>query len=356
MKQRKFTTLTIRRGGTVYKKSVAYRTASELAEKQAAFEKECLRKEKPHFADIADQWQEEHFPTVEYYTTKSYEAPLKDLLAEFGDAEIGEIAALDVQAFLDRMSAQGYAQQTIKLRKIVMSQVMDWAVLHGHVPYNIVYACKIPKAKKGIRLPPDESEIRKIHAAPPSMWKNYYMLLMYSGLRREEALALTKADLDFKNCTVRVDKVLVFESNAPVVRQYTKTAAGTRYAPFPKALHSYFRDTSQGLIFAVDGKPINKGQFDKGTAKFRRETGITCTSHQLRHYFATLCHNVIDAKDAQHLLGHAKVSTTLDIYTNLDRRQKQLALSRINDHVERLLHDLTLEEKHKENTLGGKTA
>ena len=339
MKKRKFTTLTFKQGGKVYKKSVAYRTVAELAEKKAAFEKECVHESNPLFSDVADLWQEEHFKMIEHYTAQSYIAPLKDLKSDFGSQEIKDITALDVQAFLEKMAAQGFAQQTIKLRKIVLSQVLDYAVLHGFIPYNVSAVCKIPKAKKEIRLPPDETEIKKIHAAPESIWKKYYLLLMYSGLRREEALALEKSDLDFKSCTINVNKALIFESNVPHIREYGKTKASARLAPFPKALHSYFENAPKGLIFARDEKPINKGQFDKGTAKFRRENGITCTSHQLRHYFATLCHNVIDAKDAQHLLGHSKVSTTLDIYTNLDRQQKALAIAKLNDHISARLHD-----------------
>lgn len=335
MKQRKFTTITINKNGQTYKKSVAYRSVQELAEKRMQFEKEIEEKGKFYFGDVADQWFEEHEKIVEHYTAQSYLAPLKDLKAEFGDMELKDISALNIQAFLNRMQVQGYARQTINLRKVTMSQILDYAVLHGMITFNPSKVCKVPKAPKEIRQPPSDDDIKRIHAATDGFWKRYFLLLMYTGLRREEAMALTKDDLDFENCTVRVNKVIVYESNAPKVREYTKTAAGDRFTPFPINLHTYFKDAPKGLIFGVDGMPMNKGRFDKGIAKFKKENGITCNSHQLRHYFATICHGVIDAKDAQALLGHAKVSTTLDIYTNLDQRQKQQAIQKINRYIEK---------------------
>lgn len=333
MKKRKFTTLTVKTEKGTYKKSVAYRTASELAEKKAEFEQECQRKEKPLFSDVAEAWKDEHFRTIEHYSAVTYTAPYKDLVAAFGNEMITDISPLDIQAFLDRMQKQGYAKQTITVRKVVASMIFDYAILHGFLQYNPARICKIPKAQKHPRKPPSKEDLARIAAAPDSFWKRYYLFLMYTGLRREEALAITKADLDFENCTVNVNKVVIFHGNAPTVRNYAKTEAGNRLAPFPTILHPYFDNAQNGLIFGHNGKHIDKTHFDRGIKQFQSDTEITCTSHQLRHFFATMCHGVIDAKDAQHLLGHAKIQTTLDIYTQIDAEQKQAAIDKINEHL-----------------------
>ena len=333
MKQRKFTTLTVKTDKQTYKKSVAYRTAAELAEKKKQFEIECERKEQPLFSDVAAEWKEEHFPTVEHYTVVAYTTTLKDLLADFGNMKIADIAPIDIQSFLDKMARQGYAKQTINVRKVVASLIFDYAIFHGYVIYNPTKVCKVPKAPKQTRTPPSKEDLERIAAAPDSFWKRYYLFLMYTGLRREEALALTKDDLDFENCTVTVNKVIIYESNAPTMRNYAKTEAGNRLAPFPTILHKYFENASKGLIFGQNGKPLTRAMFEDGLKKFRKENNIICTSHQLRHYFATMCHGVIDVKDAQHLLGHSRVQTTLDIYTTIDAQKQQDAISKLNTHL-----------------------
>lgn len=47
-------------------------------------------------------------------------------------------------------------------------------------------------------------------------------------------------------------------------------------------------------------------------------SGVTVTPHQIRHGYATALFECgVDAKTAQALLGHAQISTTMDIYTHV---------------------------------------
>ena len=47
-------------------------------------------------------------------------------------------------------------------------------------------------------------------------------------------------------------------------------------------------------------------------------TGVTVTPHEIRHGYATALHEAgVDYKTAQQLLGHAQLSTTMDIYTDI---------------------------------------
>lgn len=50
---------------------------------------------------------------------------------------------------------------------------------------------------------------------------------------------------------------------------------------------------------------------------YRKAFGVTVIPHQIRHGYATaLFENGVDAKTAQVLLGHAQLSTTMDICTH----------------------------------------
>lgn len=51
--------------------------------------------------------------------------------------------------------------------------------------------------------------------------------------------------------------------------------------------------------------------------------------HCLRHSFATRCiENNFDVKTISTLLGHSKISTTLDLYVHPDLRQKKRCIQR----------------------------
>lgn len=331
-KKRKFTTLTIKLNGKTYKKSVAYHNVAELSEKREAFIKEIEKSIDKNFAKIADEWEEQHSKTIEYYTQSCYAAPLKDLKAEFGKDDISEITSITFQKFLDNMAQKGYAKQTIKLRRIVMSQIFDYAIFQEYVTYNPIKVCKVSKqAKQTTRLLPAESDIDIVQNNTNDFFGKYCMLLMYTGLRKEEALALNYEDLDFNNNLIRVDKVLIFENGKGMIRNTTKTKAGKRFVPFLPILQNVFEQGKKGLVFTFDGQPMKKYQFDKGYNKFRKQTGLTCTSHQLRHYFATVCFDAgLDEKDTQEIMGHSKISLTKDIYTHIRKERKQEAFEKLN--------------------------
>ena len=338
-KERKFTKLTIKIGDETFYRSVSYRTISELAEKRKKIEEELRREKSAKFADVADRWQEEHDEEIQAYTRSCYAAPLKDLKAEFGDLTVEEIDSISFQSFLESMKRKGYAKQTINLRKIVMKMVLDYALARRMILYNPITVCKTPKnAKKTTRFPPSDSDIDLIKSNPDGIFGFYCNLLLYTGLRREEALALSYDDIDLTNKLISVSKVVVFENNMPVVRDSTKSEAGKRFVPILEPLEKLLEAVPEkkGLLFPGKKGIMTKGEFDKGFQKYKSLTGITCTSHQLRHYFATLCFDAnLKDKDVQEIMGHSKISVTQDIYTHIRKQRKEESTARLNDFLKK---------------------
>ena len=68
----------------------------------------------------------------------------------------------------------------------------------------------------------------------------------------------------------------------------------------------------QGILFATGGK------------KYKKETGVSLTAHQLRHAYATMLFEAgIDEKDAQELMGHSDINLTRSIYTHQTRAKRE---------------------------------
>lgn len=335
-KKRKYSKVSIEIDGVTYRRTVAYYTLDEFAEKKAKVIAEFQRQALKTFSTVADEWEEYHTQSIQTYTQICYQAPLKDLKAEFGDCILKEITAINFQLFLERMAAQSFAKQTIRLRKIVMKQIFDYAMLQGYVNYNPVAVCKIPKkAVSGKRTLPSDEDINIIKKHLDGMWGLYCNLLMYTGLRREEALALTYEDIDFKNEIIHINKSLIFENGKSYVRDSMKSAAGKRTVPLLKPLKNILDKEGSGYLFTLkDNKPLVKWEFDKGFSKFREETGLRCTSHQLRHYFATLCFDAnLDEKDVQDIMGHSKISLTKEVYTHIREERRTKTANRLNSFL-----------------------
>ena len=246
-----------------------------------------------------------------------------------------DIDTLSFQAYLDKLAQQGFARQTVNLRKIAMKQIFDYAIAHQLVIYNPITVCKVPKkAKKPVtRVPPSDNDIELIRSHPDGTFGLYCNLLLYTGLRREEALALTYDDIDFLNKTISVSKVVVFDGNIPSVRDSAKSDAGSRIVPLLAPAESILAaaEEKNGLLFPGKNGLMKKGEFDKGFNKYKAATGISCTSHQLRHYFASLCFEAqLKENDVKDLMGHSNIALTHEVYTHISKRRKKESTEMLN--------------------------
>ncbi len=316
-------------------------TAFEIQQKIENLQAAAERKVNPTFRDIADAWQEEHDKNIEYYTADCYKAPLKDVNAEFGDVRITEITPIDIQNFINAYSLKGYKRQTVKLRLSVIKQVYDYAILHGLIQTNPTATVTIPRTvKNGIRELPSADDIEKIKEVVRLGFELFPFFVLYTGLRKEEALAIRYEDIDFESDSITVNKVVIFTGGGkPTIRAHTKSAAGMRTAPLLTPLKRILEQSERrtGYVFSskTDGsEPYAKGTFDYLFAKYRKQYGIKCGIHQLRHEYATFCYDAgLDTKEAQKLLGHSKESVTRDIYTHIRESRQQEAIRKLNAFV-----------------------
>ena len=67
------------------------------------------------------------------------------------------------------------------------------------------------------------------------------MLMLYSGLRRGEATALTWADVDLNTGTISVTKSAEMINGKPHIKT-TKTEAGIRIVRIPQVLIDFFEE------------------------------------------------------------------------------------------------------------------
>lgn len=320
-------------GGEMVRKSIAYRTLAEYEEKKKKILAEAENLNSVTFQKIAQQWKEQHDEQIQLYTADCYKKPLKDLAAEFGEYTLNEITPQMIQQFLDDMAAKKYAKQTIKLRKTVLKQVFDYAIFNGYAKFNPVTVCKVSKtAPSNQRMLPDESDIKTIKNNVDSEMGLYCALLMYTGMRREEALAISYEDFDTDNNLIRVNKTLIFDSNSSIIRDSTKSQSGNRFIPFLAPLKKLVDPKNKkGLLFSRECRPLKKGEFDKAFNKYRKDLNLSCTSHQLRHYFCTVCFDAgLDEKDLQEIMGHSKIAMSKDIYTHIRKQRKQYAADKLN--------------------------
>jgi len=284
------------------------------------------------FKDVADEWEREHFKEIEENTKACYKKPLSDVKSEFDNDRIRKITPLEIQQYIAQYAKQGRAQQTVKLRLTVLRQIFDYAIIHGDVTISPVSAVKLPKGlNKTKRENPSDMDIKIVKESVNKEFGLFAYLLLYTGLRRGEALALTDNSIDRNNKTIFVNSSIVWVDNKPTIKT-PKTNAGVRYVPLLDTLAEKLPDV-KGYLFG--GKsPLTQKEFRVKWDNYKKETGISFTPHQLRHAYATMLYDAdVDSKEAMGLLGHTKESVTRDVYTHIAKTKRDKTAQKINDFL-----------------------
>lgn len=272
------------------------------------------------FCDVAEEWEEEHFPKIEYNTERRYKVLLSYAVREFEGVYIKDIQPLDIEQYLNYFASRNYATKTIKDQLSIVRLVFKYAYIKGYIISDPTKYITPPKGKAPVkRQPLSENEVDIVKNSVNTQYGLFPYFLMYTGLRRGEALALQFKDIDFENKEIDVHKSVYYENNVAHVKS-TKTANSERKVVLLDVLADKLpKGKPNDYVFSATGqKPLGRSTFEKYWRRYKKETGLNITAHQLRHTFATILFEAgIDVKDAQHLMGHSDISVTTNIYTHI---------------------------------------
>lgn len=316
------------------------------------------------FQAVREAWEEEHFRDLAHNTWVSYSPALKRAAQNFDARPVKDMTPLEIERTVRLMAKQGYSHQSCKIYLSAMRQICDYAVLHGDIDINPCEAIRLPRGlPKTRRLPPDDTLIQTIIEHIDDDFGLYLYFLLYTGLRRGEALAIDiQKDLDFEARLIHVRHSVYFVGDRPYLKD-TKTLAGMRdvvmldnlydkllpyrhqrgylfggaklmtLKAFNKAFDRYALAASLAYTEKVLRTRHRRGKTEEYTKIYIRHL---VTSHQLRHAYATLLFEAdIDVKDAQQLLGHSKEEVTRDTYTHIRERRKTQTAQKLNQFLQR---------------------
>lgn len=193
----------------------------------------------------------------------------------------------------------------------------------------------------------------------------YFRLLAFSGLRRGEALALFKTDLNYTEKSLAINKTLAEGrgKRSTYLSYFTKTGDSDRdeesivylddytFELLDKLCHktqfSYANNVSKEIYSSkyIFTSPRTESYYHRSApndwlkqfwSKHQlklNKIGLNYISpHGFRHSQATLLFELgIDAKDAQHRLRHKHLKTTMDIYTHLSEDRDKKTKNKLND-------------------------
>lgn len=264
------------------------------------------------------------------------------IIPTLGDLPLDKIRRSDVQGLIN--SHQEHPR-TCEQIKMTMVQVLNSAVDDRLLIENVAKKVTLPKRQKSERRALTDLEKEAIKTADFSPRERAFVfLLFYFGLRRGEALALTKADIDLKRNILTVNKAVVFDVNQPVVKQGAKSDAGNRSIPIPASVQDFLR----GFLKTVDtfyifpgksSETLSKTQYvrmwnhiidkmnDAVTSENEKAIGSrpisALTAHIFRHNYCTmLYYSGVSQKKAVELMGHSDLKMIMEVYAHLDDKKE----------------------------------
>lgn len=288
------------------------------------------------FLEVAEEWEREYRESIpEISFQKAIKSSYSRIKKHFDEKPINSIAPKDVQNFIGYLVKKGYSKKTVASHKCILNMICRYAVLNDYIQVNPVSDVRLPaNLPKKKRTLPITEEIRKA-SRNYNGFALFAFLILNTGCRKSEALALKRESFDFENKRLKITHHVIHEGNRAIYEPVLKTESAEREIILPDRVIEVIPQTFTGFLFSMKGdgiEPLTKRAYDKRWSKYCTNYGLHFTAHQLRHAYATMLHEAgIDLKDAQTLMGHSDINLTKQIYTHIRNERMEETAKKIND-------------------------
>lgn len=230
------------------------------------------------------------------------------------------------------------SKKTITEYHHLISTILHQADKEMIVPYNAAAKATPPKLERreAVSLQPsDVQQILNCINGEPIKWKTIIHLLIVTGCRRGEIAGLKWNKINWERGELLIDCALLYTSKRGVYESSTKTGNRRRIRLPAETIQQLleYRSwyvlqrmqyglawTESDYVFVRDGGgPIHPDSINTFLDKFSDKYGFDhINPHMFRHTMASLLiSSGTDPVTVSKRLGHAKASTTTDIYSHL---------------------------------------
>ena len=283
-------------------------------------------------AQWADIWYEDYRSQVQPSTYAGYQYTLKIIKEQLGMELLHELLPIQVNRMMDWLVQKGYSMSAVSKCRAMLIQILDAAENNGLIANNPARKAKIirdptgelarPRYKKDVF---SESEIQTIKDEHKNdLMGNSICLLLHTGLRVQELIALSPNDITEDGATIQVNKAIKMVKGVPTLGK-TKSKSGERFVPVPVSARKYavYLKTHGGneLIWSAPGK---NPYYGVGSFRRRYYTALKdmdgvrlLPPHCCRHtYVSRLEAKGVPMEQIARLVGHSKITTT-DTYLHI---------------------------------------
>lgn len=302
------------------------------------------------YRELTDLWLENYQMTVKPQTLVSTRQFLKNhILPVFGDMQLDKIHIAHIQSWVNKLA---FKIVNYGVAASINKRILQYGVSMQLIPFNPAREVILPRPQKaGANRTKfiDKEDLKTfldyMERLAPTAYNYYYdsvlyKLLLATGCRYGEAVALEWSDIDFNSATISITKTynrIVKQVGTP------KSKAGIRtisidnktilmlkqYRNRQRQAFMEIGSPAPALVFSTTVSQYPNSDARTKSLRYRcKEAGIPqFTFHAFRHTHASLLLNAgISYKELQHRLGHATLAMTMDTYSHLSKEKEKEAV------------------------------
>ena len=295
--------------------------------------------------EIALAWKSDKQRYVKQSTYAAYVLILENhLLPSFGDYE--SLSEKLVQEFVLQKLENGLCVKTVKDILIVLKMVMKFGVKNEWMNY-CEWDIKYPTSETNKDL--EVLTIAHHRKILDFIQENFTFrnlgiyISLTTGLRIGEICGLKWSDIDVCNETITVrrtiERIYIIEGDCKhteLVINTPKTKNSCREIPMNKELLAMVKPlkkvvNNEFYVVTNEEKPTEPRTYRNYYYRLMKRLEIPRLKyHGLRHSFATRCiESNCDYKTVSVLLGHANITTTLNLYVHPNMEQKKRCITKM---------------------------
>lgn len=276
-----------------------------------------------------------------------------------GNMEIQKTTYLDIQNFYTTITdlSNSYIEKINILLNTIFKEAIKREIINKNPMINVIVP-KSNKLNKQVEAFSIEQQKAIIDYLNKYSYKDYgfyayrniFRILMFSGMRVGELLALYPEDIDLVNNEIHISRTITKNlQGKTIVGAKTKTYESARTIPITelyiddiKESLNNMKENKYNLIFtSIRNEPIivsNVGQYFN-TLCNKLNFDFKVNPHMLRHTYATRCiESGVPAHVLQKLLGHKNITTTINTYTTIFEKYKKDEVNKSVSYLKTMLN------------------
>ncbi len=331
-------------------KGISEKKAEKMAQEYAfEFERHCKGysqlNENMRFSELAE-WYFENYAPIELKegTVYNYKSAYKNHIEPvFGNTKVKDINTPRLTQFVQSLKLQ---PETVRKVYVIIQSIFHRGVEQGFIRdtpcRNVILPKKRNKKKKPVL---DEKQTKQFmllideKKCDPDI-KRILKVLLFTGMRCGECLALSWEDINFDDMTISIEHNLADVGGKHWLTT-PKTESSIRTIGMSEALAAIFKEQKQyqeqlikalgddfahpEMVFtSANGNYRDRSSLGTSFRRFLKGTDFEfLTLHSLRHCNATLLLNSgVDLKIVSDHLGHCDIGVTANIYADVLKSSK----------------------------------